>query len=38
MDIHEYAAALIQRIEVARPSADIRREAAFEQTHVVAPA
>ena len=38
MDIREYAAALIQRIEAARPSAEIRGEAAFEQAHVVAPA
>lgn len=38
MDIREYAAALIQRIEAVRPSAEIRGEAAFEQAHVVAPA
>lgn len=38
MDIHEYAKALIQRIEGARPSGELTSEAAFEQTHVVAPA
>jgi hypothetical protein len=38
MDIRQYAAALIQRIESARPRADISNEAAFEQAHVVAPA
>jgi hypothetical protein len=38
MDIHEYAAALIQQVEASRPSADISNEAAFEQEHVVVPA
>lgn len=38
MDIHEYAAALVERIELERPSAEIVSEAAFEREHVVAPA
>lgn len=38
MDTHEYATALMQRIERARPSAALTSETAFEQTHVVVPA
>ncbi len=38
MDIRQFTAALIQRIEGARPSTEISNEAAFEQAHVGAPA